>query len=133
VVHCYRMVNTDTNENSNVYEVGYLLAPTLPEDEVADTESALHEQITAAGGSIVAHETPEMRELSYEIEIKDESGTQAFDHGQFGWVQFSLNSVDLDDVESAFIKDDEVIRHLLVTVDPENAGKQPEVAVETEE
>jgi ribosomal protein S6 len=88
-------------------------------------EKDLHSKITSSGGDILASESPEMRELSYEIEVKDEGEKQSFDRGQFGWVQFSLDPENLDAVEAIFVKNEDVIRHLLVTVDEENIGVKP--------
>ncbi|MEX2515257.1 MAG: 30S ribosomal protein S6 [Candidatus Paceibacterota bacterium] len=123
------MAKTDTNENITIYEVGFLLAPTIPEDQVKAIETDMHEQITDAGGDIVASQSPEMRELSYEIEVKDEGEKRQFSRGQFGWVQFNLKPHQVDDVEKIFITADDVIRHLLVTVDDEAVA----AATETEE
>lgn len=129
------MANTETNESTSFYEIGYLLAPTIPGDEVVAAEKELHSQINAAGAEVLASQSPEMRELSYEIEVKDEGDKQAFDRGQFGWVQFSLDPESVDAVESIFVKNKDVIRHLLVTVDEDNIGAKPaqEVAAEEEE
>jgi ribosomal protein S6 len=118
------MANIETNERTSFYEIGYLLDPTIPEDEVVAAEENLHNQITTGGGEVLASESPEMRELSYEIEVKDEGDKHAYDRGQFGWVQFSLDPVDIDAIESVFVKNDDVIRHLLVSVDKEDVGKK---------
>lgn len=111
------MANTDTNKHTDIYEVGYLLNPTIPEDQVAAIETDMHEKITDADGEIVASQSPEMRELSYEIEVKDEGEKRQFSRGQFGWVQFAIKAEQVDDVEKIFINSEDVIRHLLVTVD----------------
>lgn len=127
------MANTDTNETTEIYEVGFLLAPTIPEDQVTAIDNDMHEKITEAGGEIVASQSPEMRELSYEIEVKDEGEKRQFTRGQFGWVQFSLNPADVDAVEKIFITSDEVIRHLLVTVDEEAVAHAQKPAASEEE
>ena len=111
------MAKTDTNENTDIYEVGFLLAPTITEDQTTAIVNDMHEQITDAGGDIVASQSPEMRDLSYEIEVKDEGEKRQYTRGQFGWVQFKLKPEQVDDVEKIFITSDDVIRHLLVTVD----------------
>lgn len=116
------MANIDTNENTSVYEIGYLLAPTIPEDEVGEVEDKLHQKITDHGGDVVASQSPEMRELSYEIEVSSEGEQRQFSRGQFGWVQFTLATDSVEEVESTFIKENDVIRHLLITVDPEDVG-----------
>lgn len=129
------MANTDT-KNNDIYEVGFLLAPTIPEDQVTAIETNMHEQITEAGGDIVASQSPEMRELSYEIEVRDEGDKRQFTRGQFGWVQFSIQPTDVDAVEKIFITSDDVIRHLLVAVDEEavaHAQKPADAADESEE
>ncbi|MCA1806883.1 MAG: 30S ribosomal protein S6 [Actinobacteria bacterium] len=120
------MAKTDTNENITIYEIGFLLAPTIPEDQVKAIETDMHKQITDAGGDIVASQSPEMRELSYEIEVKDEGEKRHYSRGQFGWVQFNLEPHQVDDIEKIFITSDDVIRHLLVTVDDEAVGADDE-------
>ncbi len=134
MVRYYRMANIDTNENTTVYEIGYLLAPTIPENEAVEIETSLHQHITDTDGVVLASQSPEMRELSYEIEVRDEGEKRQFSRGQFGWVQFQLKPEQVNEVESVFTKSDDVIRHLLITVDPEDVGVADEkVSDENEE
>ena len=114
------MANKETTDASRFYEIGFLLSPTLPEDDAADLESDFHSTIADEGGEIVASESPEMRELSYEIEVRTEGDKQQFSRGQFGWVQFSLPASKADAVEDVFVQHDDVLRHLLISVDEED-------------
>ena len=52
-------LSTDGKEETlaRVYEVGYLLIPTIPEEEVPAVYSGLKDLIVSLGGSIVADET----------------------------------------------------------------------------
>ena len=128
------MPNTDKNNANRYYEIGYLLSPTLPESDAADLETTFHSAITNEDGEIVASESPEMRELSYEIEVKNEGSKQQFSRGQFGWVQFSLPASSTEAVEDTFVNNSDVLRHLLISVDEEDlAPNRSERADESEE
>ncbi len=122
----------EKSETDTFYEVGYLVSPTLPEDKVEDLESELHEAISENGGEVHTSKVPEMRELAYKIEVDDETGGHEFERGQFGWVQFSCSSEDVDAIEENFTDEDDVIRHLLIAIDAEDIG-DPESEESSEE
>lgn len=105
------------DESVRNYEIGYLIAPTVPEGEVTDIESDLHESVTAAGGEVLASETPQARELAYTMEVTTSAGEREFERGQFGWVQFSVDKQELDSVEETLEDTDDVMRTLALQID----------------
>ncbi|MFA6274463.1 MAG: hypothetical protein WC662_04855, partial [Candidatus Paceibacterota bacterium] len=60
------MVEVDNIEvNARVYEVGYLLVPTISEEEVPVIYGNLKELISSFGGELIFDEMPKMMNLAY--------------------------------------------------------------------
>jgi len=112
---------TQTNERVRRYEVGYLVAPTVPEGEVEDMADDIADTV-ADHGDVLASQTPETQELAYTMEATTSAGEREFDRGQFGWVQFAVTPDVLDDIENAFDGVDDIMRHLLVKIDEKAVG-----------
>lgn len=105
------------------YEVGYLIAPTVPAEEAESLAEELADSIADTGGEMMASAAPEMRELAYTMEVTDTTGDREFDNAQFGWMQFELATDELDAVEKIFKREGDVIRHLLIKIDEDTIGK----------
>lgn len=111
-----------SEENKKYYEVGYLLLPTVPAEDVAGIVDDLTEDLEDIGGEVENSVMPEMRELAYAMEVKDDQGRQEFAKGQFGWLQFRLSSEETDKADDIFANQPEVLRHLLLAIDPDQVG-----------
>jgi len=112
---------TQTNERVRRYEVGYLVAPTVPEKEVEGLADDIADTV-ANHGDVLASQIPEMQELAYTMEATTSAGEREFDRGQFGWVQFAVTPDVLDDIEDSFDGVDDIMRHLLVKIDEDALG-----------
>ena len=104
------------NEN-RVYEISYILVPTISEDAAAEKLNSLKQSIAALGGSFISEEVPYMRDLAYEMLRVIKNVNNRFNTGYFGWVKFELNPADLAKVEKTLKLDEEVIRFLAVKAD----------------
>jgi len=124
---------SQTNERARRYEVGYLVAPTVPEGEVEEIAEDISDAVTDSG-EVLAEQVPEMRELAYTMEAMTSAGEREFDRGQFGWIQFAVSPDELDDIEDAFDEVADIMRHLLVKIDEEDVGgRDTETEDESEE
>jgi ribosomal protein S6 len=112
---------TQTNERVRRYEVGYLVAPTIPEKEVEGLADDIADTV-ADHGDVLATQVPETQELAYTMEATTSAGEREFDRGQFGWVQFAVTPDVLDDIEDAFDAVDDIMRHLLIKIDDGAVG-----------
>ncbi len=121
------------SESVRTYEIGYLIAPTVPEDEVEEIESQLHSAITDADGEVLASETPEARDLAYTMEATTSAGEREFERGQFGWVQFSVDTENLDDIESVTEEEADVMRTMTLKIEEEAVGSDDEEVEEAGE
>lgn len=106
--------NNETKVDGTVYEVSYVLVPTLSEDAALEKINALKESIATMNGSFISEETPYMRELAYEMIRVIKNANQRFNEGYFGWVKFELAPSEVAKLEEKLKLDEDVIRFLLV-------------------
>ncbi len=104
------------NEN-RVYEISYILVPTITEDAAAEKISSLKQSIAALGASFISEEEPYMRDLAYEMLRVIKNVNNRFDTGFFGWIKFELDPSKLTKVEKMWKLDEDVIRYIAVKAD----------------
>ncbi len=121
-------------ERLNVYEIGYLVASSIPEEKVPTEAAAITKIATDAGAKVITEELPHRQHLSYTIRRKTVAGSyEKYDIAYFGWVKFELGSDKIEAVKKAIEVYPSVIRMLLTTTVAENTylGKRAPVVAET--
>ena len=104
-----------------VYEIGYLIASSVPEEKVPAETEAIKAIITSAGSSVIAEEAPHKQHLAYTIRRKTVAGSyDKFDVAYFGWVKFELGSDKIEAVKKAVELHPSVLRALLISTVREN-------------
>lgn len=117
--------NEDLNlKDPKVYEIGYLLVPLVPE---ADKASVIEKEITSLinklGGIIISESAPEMRKLEYTIRKMLNNKYSKFANAYFGAIKFELNPADINKVNDAAKKSDNILRYLLIESSRNNESK----------
>ena len=79
-----------------VYEIGYLLVSTIPEEKVTSEVASLKETLTKKGAEFIGEEAPELRTLAYTMIKKRGTSNHRRDHGGCGGVKFSLRKKDIE-------------------------------------
>ena len=103
-----------------VYEVGYHVVPTVPEDELGARVTQVRDVIEAAGGRMIADEYPKHLDLAYPM-VKVSANKRAIYHSAyFGWLKFDAEPKGAIAVEAALKKDDFILRCILVKTVREN-------------
>ena len=97
-----------------VYEVGYLLVPTIAEENVGGEVTDLKDMISANGANFIADEYPKMMELAYEMSRAIANKKQKFSTGYFGWVKFETSSSDIELIKAKLDKNEKIIRFLVL-------------------
>lgn len=114
----------DENNNKDrlmVYEIGYLLVPSIPEEQIEKEEETLKKIVTDNGAKIVAFDIPHREKLAYTMRKKTVSGSyEKFNQAYFGWIKFEVNSDKIEIIKKAFDKNVSVLRMLLITTVAEN-------------
>jgi ribosomal protein S6 len=115
-----------------VYEIGYLIVSSIPEEKVSGEADSIKKIITDAGAVVIAEEQPHKEQLAYEMRKKTVSGAyDTYDEAYFGWVKFELESGKIEAVKKAIEVTPSVLRMLLITTVRDNTylGKRASQAV----
>jgi len=104
-----------------VYEIGYLIASSVPNEKVEEEVSKIKKIIIDAGASIVSEEAPHYEDLAYTIRTKTVSGSyDKFDNAYFGWIKFEVGSSVIDGIKKNVEVIPSIIRILIITTVREN-------------
>ncbi len=96
-----------------VYEVGYIVVPTVAEELLGGEVTALKDMLTSNGASFIADEYPKMMELAYEMSRAIANKKQKFTNGYFGWVKFEMSREGIVAAKAELDKNESVIRFLI--------------------
>ncbi len=97
-----------------VYEVGYLIVPTVAEENVGAEVTKLKDTLTAHNATFIADEYPKMMELAYEMTRTIANKKAKFTTGYFGWIKFEMTAADVVALKPELDRNESIIRYLLV-------------------
>lgn len=104
-----------------VYELGYLIASSIPNEKVEEEVNKIKKIISDAGASVVSEEAPHYEDLAYTIRTKTVSGSyHKFDNAYFGWIKFEVGPSVIDNIKKSVEIIPSVIRILIITTVREN-------------
>ena len=112
--------NNEVETNSRIYEVGYLLASTLSEEEVPVKYGNLKDLIVSLGGEIISDEMPKMISLAYLMSKVTQNVRTKFDSAYFGWVKFEINPEKVLELKKKLDVDSNFVRFLILKTVREN-------------
>ncbi len=110
----------DINAGGKVYEVGYLLLPTIAEENVSLEVSKVRDIIEKNKGIFLSEGTPEMKGLTYPMTKAISGKKQKFDNAYFGWVKFEAEADVIGLVKNEIEKIENVLRFLITKTVKEN-------------
>lgn len=108
---------------ARIYEVGYLLLPTIPEADVPREVTALKDILDKGKATIIAEEFPKFRALAYPMQKRSgltashaQAGgaIQTHANGYFGWVKFEAEAAEAQRIEAELKLSPHLLRFLLV-------------------
>ncbi len=97
-----------------VYEVGYLLLPSVPEEHIPESVLRVKDAITKGNGAILSEEAPLMRPLAYEMVKSVGTKNERFDTAYFGWVKFETTPSGAVEVKKVLDSMETVLRFILI-------------------
>jgi small subunit ribosomal protein S6 len=107
-------------KEGKVYEVGYIIVPSVSPDHVAKEVDALKAILSKNEAEIVSEEAPKMKQLAYPMLKVTGAIRNKFDTGYFGWIKFSATAEAVLEIKKAIDLSEKVLRHLLITTVAEN-------------
>ena len=105
---------------TTIYEVSYLLLPSLAPEQVPAKVEAFTASIVKAGGDVISGENPILIDLAYPMVKVIQTSRHKCHAGYFGWVKFEMTKDGIGEVKKAFDTDESVLRHLIVKTVREN-------------
>lgn len=106
--------------NSRVYELGYLLAPKIKEEDVPVNYGNLKELLASFGGEIIMDDMPKMINLAYSIQKVISNVRNKYNTAYFGWTKFIMDSEKVLELKKHLDLDPNFIRFLILKTVKEN-------------
>ena len=103
-----------------VYELGYLLVPTISEENLPAIFGNLKELVSSLGGVVISDENPKMMTLAYEMVKVVTNVRNKFKTGYFGWVKFTMETNSILELKKKLDLDPNFIRFLILKTVKEN-------------
>src|SRR3989344_4626893 len=100
------------NDNGTVYEVSYLLLPSLASEQIPATATSFKEQLSSLGAIIISYEDPVLIDLSYPMTKAVQTVRHKVNTGYFGWIKFEMASRVIESLKKAVDANPDVLRYL---------------------
>lgn len=106
---------TDTQDvaAARVYEVGYHVIPTVPEENIEKIVGDIRSAIEQAGGAFIAEGAPVLMKLSYPMISREGDKNVEHDRGYFGWIKFESSVVAAQALEESLKTNTSILRHIV--------------------
>ena len=108
------MTIAEDRKETQVYELGYLILPSIPEEGLSDVVARLKKIIKDNGGVEIGSEDPFKMDLTYTMSKVISSRKYVVKDAYIGWVKFDLEPEAAPIVNEAVKAVDEVLRFLLI-------------------
>lgn len=122
-----------TKDGFQVYEVSFLLLPSLAESQVPAKVSSLKDVITSAGGEIVSGEEPILIDLAYGMTKVIQTIRHKANRGYFGWLKFEITAEGIEAVKKALDNADSILRYIIIKTVRENTLLNGKMKLQKEE
>lgn len=99
-----------------IYELGYLILPSITEDKLLAVAENLKEVIAREGGKVFDGEEPHLHELSYTMAKTVGSSRYVLNDAYIGWLKFELEPESVERVKNSLEKMNELVRFLIIKV-----------------
>lgn len=118
VVEAENLENVDSKVS--VYEVGYIMVPSIPEENLGGEVTTFKDSLTEKGVTFISDEYPKMMELAYEMSRSIANKKQKFSYGYFGWVKFECTTENAKVIKDYLDKNETLVRYLMIKTVREN-------------
>lgn len=113
------MSTTEDRGELQVYELGYLVLPSMAEDKLSDTVSMFRKIITDQDGILLDSEEPFLRDLAYPMSKIVGASKYVVNNAYIGWQKFEAEPSKIGTIKSEIEKIPEILRHLLIKTERE--------------
>lgn len=97
-----------------LYELGFLLLPSIVEDAVGEEANTVRLAIEEAGGTVVGEGFPALRALAYPIRKGNREGGTTYGSAYFGFIRFEMLPEKAASLKKALEKNNSLLRFLIM-------------------
>ncbi len=97
-----------------IYELGYLILPSIPEGELSHVVAKLKDVVAKAGGKEIDGEAPFKYPLAYSMDKTIGASHYVVSEAYIGWMKFELEPSAALELKMQVEQVDEVLRSLLI-------------------
>ena len=109
------MVNsTNETKEATVYELGFLILPSIPEDKLSKVTDTVRKIISKGGGIELDAEEPFKEPLAYSMSKTVGASRYVVSDAYLGWIKFEVDRAGISMIKSEVEKIDEILRFLLI-------------------
>lgn len=112
-------IQEDASE-SRIYEVGFHIVPSIPEEELAPAVNTIRDAIESSNGVVIAEEHPVLMTLAYPMTHVVANKRVVLGSGYFGWLKFQAVAERVAEIKKAVESNERVFRFLIVKTVREN-------------
>jgi len=109
-------VDHEDAEVTQVYELGYLVLPSVTEENIPKVVSNLVSIIEKVGGKPLDSEDPYLEDLAYAMSKTIGARKYVVNDAYVGWMKFEIASSEVEQIKTAVEKIEEILRTLLIKV-----------------
>jgi len=107
--------NEDTKDKeSQLYEFGYHLLPTIASEAIAEEVTKLKNIIETHGGIMISDEMPKMVQLAYPISKVFANKRKFFESAYFGWIRYQMPALKNPELKEELEKNENILRFILI-------------------
>ncbi len=110
----------EIKDTGTIYELSYILLPTLTQEEVSAETGALTSLVTSLGGEIIVEENPTRIDLAYQMTKVVQTLRHKVDSGFFGWMKFEITSSEIEKIKKSCDASPVIVRYLILKTVREN-------------
>ncbi|MEQ1561188.1 MAG: 30S ribosomal protein S6 [Nitrospira sp.] len=116
-----------------VYEVSYLLLPSLAMEQVPAKATDIKDMLTSAGGTVISLETPVSLDLAYPMTKVVGTTRHKCTSAYFGWVKFEMSREGIEVVKKALDANVDILRYIIIKTVRENTLLNGKMMLKKEE
>lgn len=105
---------TEDRKEALVYELGYLVLPSVAEEQLSQVVDTIKGILKKVGAKELDSEDPLKTDLAYTMSKSVGARKYVVDEAYIGWVKFEVDGSVLKEVDDAMKLQEEVLRHLIV-------------------
>ncbi len=108
------MRNSEEAQEQAIYEVCYLILPSIAEESLSSVTDSIRKAISKEGGQEIDAEEPFKHPLAYEMSKTVGSSKYVIDEAYIGWIKFEVEPSAVPAIKEALEKVKELVRFLIV-------------------